>query len=205
MRRGGIFFLAGWGWGAFSPSTTPHSLLVSVEQSSSQVSHHLQPSSPLLAATDLLHICCWSCYKYAAGAVTDLLLELLSKLLAAACRSAPVPDSPLLAALHWAGPPLLAALHWAGPPLLAALHCARPPLLAALYRTPLIKYSHITCYDLNIEAMMDFLTGGAGYIGSHAALQLLKDSYRVTIVDNLSLHCTALCWTPLYAGQSFLG
>ncbi|XP_047339074.1 UDP-arabinose 4-epimerase 1-like [Impatiens glandulifera] len=30
------------------------------------------------------------------------------------------------------------------------------------------------------------VTGGAGYIGSHAALRLLKNSYRVTIVDNLS-------------------
>lgn len=30
------------------------------------------------------------------------------------------------------------------------------------------------------------MTGGAGYIGSHAALRLLKDSHRVTIVDNLS-------------------
>ncbi|XP_044495235.1 UDP-arabinose 4-epimerase 1-like [Mangifera indica] len=30
------------------------------------------------------------------------------------------------------------------------------------------------------------VTGGAGYIGSHAAFRLLKDSYRVTIVDNLS-------------------
>ncbi|KAI3986110.1 hypothetical protein MKX01_036419 [Papaver californicum] len=30
------------------------------------------------------------------------------------------------------------------------------------------------------------VTGGAGFIGSHAALRLLKDSYRVTIVDNLS-------------------
>ncbi|KAG8365687.1 hypothetical protein BUALT_Bualt18G0132500 [Buddleja alternifolia] len=30
------------------------------------------------------------------------------------------------------------------------------------------------------------VTGGAGYIGSHAALRLLKDSYRVTIMDNLS-------------------
>lgn len=30
------------------------------------------------------------------------------------------------------------------------------------------------------------VTGGAGYIGSHAALRLLKDFYRVTIVDNLS-------------------
>ncbi|KAL3849054.1 hypothetical protein ACJIZ3_010936 [Penstemon smallii] len=30
------------------------------------------------------------------------------------------------------------------------------------------------------------VTGGAGFIGSHAVLRLLKDSYRVTIVDNLS-------------------
>ncbi|KAI3921529.1 hypothetical protein MKW98_013463 [Papaver atlanticum] len=30
------------------------------------------------------------------------------------------------------------------------------------------------------------VTGGAGFIGSPAALRLLKDSYRVTIVDNLS-------------------
>ncbi|KAF4391028.1 hypothetical protein CsatB_001464 [Cannabis sativa] len=30
------------------------------------------------------------------------------------------------------------------------------------------------------------VTGGAGFIGSHATLRLLKDKYRVTIVDNLS-------------------
>uniref|UniRef100_A0A0D6R7P6 NAD-dependent epimerase/dehydratase domain-containing protein n=1 Tax=Araucaria cunninghamii TaxID=56994 RepID=A0A0D6R7P6_ARACU len=30
------------------------------------------------------------------------------------------------------------------------------------------------------------VTGGAGYIGSHAALRLLEDGYMVTIVDNLS-------------------
>jgi hypothetical protein len=30
------------------------------------------------------------------------------------------------------------------------------------------------------------VTGGAGYVGSHAALQLLEDGHAVTIVDNLS-------------------
>ncbi|KAK4778853.1 hypothetical protein SAY86_006381 [Trapa natans] len=30
------------------------------------------------------------------------------------------------------------------------------------------------------------VTGGAGYIGSHATMRLLRDKYRVTIVDNLS-------------------
>ncbi|XP_050894972.1 UDP-arabinose 4-epimerase 1 isoform X3 [Lathyrus oleraceus] len=30
------------------------------------------------------------------------------------------------------------------------------------------------------------VTGGAGFIGSHATLRLLKENYRVTIVDNLS-------------------
>ncbi|GKV51420.1 hypothetical protein SLEP1_g58079 [Rubroshorea leprosula] len=86
---------------------------------------------------------CWSCYKYAAGAVTDLLLELLSKLLAAAYRFAGVHPAACaelpLCLLHYAGPLLLAAcagpsacclcrtlclLHYAGAPLLVA--CAGP-------------------------------------------------------------------------------
>ena len=30
------------------------------------------------------------------------------------------------------------------------------------------------------------ITGGAGYIGSHAALRLLEDGHAVTVVDDLS-------------------
>ncbi|MGH7132012.1 MAG: NAD-dependent epimerase/dehydratase family protein, partial [Phycisphaerales bacterium] len=30
------------------------------------------------------------------------------------------------------------------------------------------------------------VTGGAGYIGSHAALRLLRDGHRVVVLDNLS-------------------
>ncbi|KAL5977301.1 putative UDP-arabinose 4-epimerase 3 [Asimina triloba] len=42
-------------------------------------------------------------------------------------------------------------------------------------------------FSLREPGVMHVLvTGGAGYIGSHAALRLLKDSYRVTVVDNLS-------------------
>jgi len=35
------------------------------------------------------------------------------------------------------------------------------------------------------------VTGGAGYIGSHAALRVLKDSFRVTIVVYICPHSFA--------------
>ncbi|KAH7673718.1 UDP-arabinose 4-epimerase protein [Dioscorea alata] len=44
--------------------------------------------------------------------------------------------------------------------------------------------SKFACHEPGVKHML--VTGGAGYIGSHAALRLLEDSYRVTIVDNLS-------------------
>ncbi|RWR85783.1 putative UDP-arabinose 4-epimerase 2 [Cinnamomum micranthum f. kanehirae] len=48
-------------------------------------------------------------------------------------------------------------------------------------------FSNPTPFSNHEPGVMHVLvTGGAGFIGSHAALRLLKDSYRVTIVDNLS-------------------
>ena len=34
--------------------------------------------------------------------------------------------------------------------------------------------------------MKILLTGGAGYIGSHAAIALLEGGHKVTVIDNLS-------------------
>ena len=34
--------------------------------------------------------------------------------------------------------------------------------------------------------MKILLTGGAGYIGSHATIALLEDGHKVTVIDNLS-------------------
>jgi UDP-glucose 4-epimerase len=33
---------------------------------------------------------------------------------------------------------------------------------------------------------MILLTGGAGYIGSHAAIEFIKAGYKIVVLDNLS-------------------
>ena len=40
--------------------------------------------------------------------------------------------------------------------------------------------------DLMVNQRMILVTGGAGYIGSHAVLALLKSGYNVIILDNLA-------------------
>jgi len=37
-----------------------------------------------------------------------------------------------------------------------------------------------------MDRQMVLVTGGAGYIGSHACVELLQSDYRVIVVDNLS-------------------
>ncbi|GKV13197.1 hypothetical protein SLEP1_g24248 [Rubroshorea leprosula] len=184
--------------------TAPHSLLVSAGQSSSQVSPHLQPSSPLLAATDLLQICCWSCYKYAAEAVADLLLELLSKLLAAAYRSAGVHPAAcctvpsFLSAACCTVPDLLSAcctvpdplclLHYTGLAL-CLLHCAGPSLLAALHRTCCLCWTCCLCRTLLAACAGLCLLHCAGPLSAcWTALDLLSACW--TALDLLSACCT---------------
>ncbi|KAK1394400.1 UDP-arabinose 4-epimerase [Heracleum sosnowskyi] len=59
----------------------------------------------------------------------------------------------------------------------------------AMFRCLVCGYfSEPIVVDKDIEPGVTHIlvTGGAVYIGSHASLRLLKESYRVTIIDNLS-------------------
>ena len=45
--------------------------------------------------------------------------------------------------------------------------------------------------------MTILITGGAGYIGSHTALELLNEGYDVVVYDNLCNSSRAV-WLPMY-------
>ena len=42
------------------------------------------------------------------------------------------------------------------------------------------------------EVIAVLVTGGAGYIGSHTVVELLKDNKEVIIVDNFSNSCSVV-------------
>lgn len=51
---------------------------------------------------------------------------------------------------------------------------------------------------------MILLTGGAGYIGSHAAIEFIKAGYKIVVIDNLSnSKLEAVKRTQILAGETF--
>ncbi|KAK2989646.1 hypothetical protein RJ640_009689 [Escallonia rubra] len=67
----------------------------------------------------------------------------------------------------------------------AFLECCTDDSISRIWGTMIISFKEkFSRREAGVTHVL--VTGGAGYIGSHAALRLLKDSHRVTIVDNLS-------------------
>lgn len=50
--------------------------------------------------------------------------------------------------------------------------------------TVLPSYNHHNHID--VQRMKTLLTGGAGYIGSHTAIELLNSGHQVVVLDNFS-------------------
>src|SRR5436190_32231 len=77
-----------------------------------------------------------------------------------------------------------------------------PPAMEENGGTPRCPGASITVAGNPLMSQSILVTGGAGYVGSHACKALAKAGYRPVVYDNLSRgHAEAVRWGPLIKGD----